>query len=128
VHPGLAFGEVYLAAEDPRVQFVEVFQHPDAGAAVDMGDGEVDHVVAAVLEVEEAPGYLGVIEKIVFAFFQPRRLPGTSLELVVIVQLVVAEDLVHGLAAVATEIFPVIGEGIGPAGFAAMKAGLFLHR
>jgi len=50
------------------MQAVEVFKDPDAGTAMDRGDGQADYLDALPIELEKALHNVGIVEKIVFPF------------------------------------------------------------
>ena len=87
-------------------EFIQVFQQPDAGGAMDLGQKQGDPGRFAVAELNQSFEYFGVIQKGVFLFtFAAQTDARRFIDAVVLAQAIGVQDFVYGTAALATEIF-----------------------
>ena len=90
---------------DALGEFVEVFQQPNAGSTVDLGQKEGDPGRFAVAELDQAFEHFGVLQKSVFFLaFAAQTDARRFIDAVVLAQAVGVQDFVHGSAAFTTEI------------------------
>ena len=126
--PHFFFGKIDQGGLYARIEPLKVFQHPNAGAAVNAGDVEVDHGGVLVLEFNQAPGNVLVVQVIEFSGDVIRDRSGCRLQVVIAAQLVLIEYLVDRFATVATKGFAVKFNSIRTALGSAVIAIFFRHK
>jgi hypothetical protein len=87
---------------------VEVFEDPDTGTAMNVGDTEGYYLVGIVLELQEALRDKGVFQEIEFSLVGGGGFPRCPFQFVIIVQVVRLKNFVYRFAAVAAKGFIVV--------------------
>jgi hypothetical protein len=117
----LFFQKIDPRLPDGRVEPVEVFEQPQAGATVDGGYVERDGGDGLAGKVKQLPLHVGQVQK-----SQPGTLAGclagAGVEVVVLAKPVAAQNLVHCLAPFAAKVFFVETEAVFEAVAAAVVA------